>query len=96
MIAFSRFSNDGQLLLSITNFSPVPHHRYRLPLPDVAGLEMAGVKWREVINTDDLKYGGSNLLNELLTAEQVASHGRRNSLLITLAPLATHWFAPLP
>ena len=105
VLAFSRLSEDGQVLVSITNFSPVPHHRYRLPLPEVCLTELGRlqtgvqdtkeVAWREVLNTDELKYGGSNLLNQVLTSERYESHGKSNSLVITLAPLATHWFAPV-
>lgn len=105
VLAFSRLSEDGQVLVSITNFSPVPHHRYRLPLPEVGLTELGRletgvqdtkeVAWREVLNTDELKYGGSNLLNQVLTSERYESHGKSNSLVITLAPLATHWFAPV-
>ena len=94
VIAFSRFSEDGSVVVSVTNFSPVPHHHYRLPLPEVVGMEGKSTQWREVLNTDDLKYGGSNLLNDLHASERVESHGRRSSLSIKLAPLATHWFTP--
>ena len=95
VIAFARYAEDGGVIVSITNFSPVPHHHYRLPLPDISSLEGAGVLWQEILNTDDLKYGGSNLLNGSFPSEQVESHGRSDSALIALAPLATHWFTPI-
>ncbi|MFM7463215.1 MAG: 1,4-alpha-glucan branching protein GlgB [Actinomycetota bacterium] len=94
VIAFSRRSEDGQVLVSITNFSPVPHDHYRLPLPEVPGRDEESIEWHEVLNTDDLKFGGSNLLNDPLRSERVESHGKNNSLLIRLAPLATQWFTP--
>ena len=56
-LAFTRWSEDGTPLVCITNFSPVPHERYRLRMP------LAGV-WREVLNTDDLTFGGSGVKNE--------------------------------
>lgn len=78
LLAFTRWSDDGTPLVCITNFSPVPHEFYRLPLP------MAG-KWREVINTDDVAYGGSGILNDAFTVD--------SELITTLRipPLATIW-----
>jgi len=58
-LAFVRWSENGSPLISITNFSPVPHENYRLPLP------LPGT-WREIINTDEMKFGGSGVTNQLL------------------------------
>jgi len=44
-------------LYCITNFSPVPHENYQLPLPT------AGI-WREILNTDAVAYGGSGIAND--------------------------------
>jgi 1,4-alpha-glucan branching enzyme len=44
----------GKPLVCITNFSPVPHENYQLPLPT------AGV-WREILNTDAVAFGGSGI-----------------------------------
>lgn len=79
-LAFARRSSDGALLISVTNFSPMPHHNYRLPLP------RAG-KWREIFSTDDLALGGTGMRNSTLEGE--------DSLEIVLPPLATIWFEPI-
>jgi 1,4-alpha-glucan branching enzyme len=81
-LAFARWSDAGECLVSITNFSPVPHENYSLPLP------LAG-KWIEVLNTDDLAYGGSGVMN----AEINASEG--GPTVLRVPPLATIWLKRL-
>jgi 1,4-alpha-glucan branching enzyme len=63
----------------VTNFSPVPHENYQLPFPN------AGI-WSEVLNTDDVSFGGSGVNNEqvIVGASQIAS--------VRIPPLATVWF----
>ena len=79
IVAFARWDEYASALVSVTNFSPVPHESYQLPFPN------AGI-WREVLNTDDLSFGGSGVSNEQLTvgASQIAS--------VRIPPLATVWF----
>jgi 1,4-alpha-glucan branching enzyme len=46
--------------------------------------------WHEIINTDADIYGGSNVGNGgVAVTENVASHGKPQSLVLTLPPLAT-------
>ncbi len=85
-LAFARWADDGSALISVTNFSPVPHERYRLPVPKSG-------PWKEIINTDSLKYGGSGFVNSDLVLTDVESHGCENSLLMRLPPLATIWIS---
>ena len=54
VVAFTRWDDHVTPLVSVTNFSPVPHESYQLPFPS------AGT-WQEVLNTDDLAYGGSGI-----------------------------------
>ncbi len=84
LLAFVRHGSDGSCLLVVSNFAPVVHHGLRLGVP------RAGA-WREVLNTDSAHYGGSNAGTPLGAAhsEAVASHGRPQSLLLTVPPLAT-------
>lgn len=78
-LAFARFASNGETLVSITNFSPVPHEHYRLYLPHAG-------EWREVLNTDDLKFGGSGVINTQNLSTDAEQHA-----VIRLAPLATVW-----
>ena len=79
-LAFTRWSDKGIPVVCISNFSPVPHEQYRLRLP------VSGV-WREVLNTDDLKYGGSGVTNNSFAVDV------DTDLYITVRvpPLATIW-----
>jgi 1,4-alpha-glucan branching enzyme len=80
ILAFTRWSDAGYPLVCVTNFSPVPQEFYSLRMPT------AGV-WREAINTDDLKYGGSGITNNSFAVDV------DTDLYTTLRipPLATIW-----
>jgi 1,4-alpha-glucan branching enzyme len=79
VVAFTRWDDHATPLVSVTNFSPVPHESYQLPFPS------AGT-WTEVLNTDDIKYGGSGINNHevVVSQSQIAS--------VRIPPLATVWF----
>jgi len=53
-------------------------------------------RWREALNTDSAFYGGSDVGNggREIATEQVASHGRAQSIRLTLPPLATLFLVP--
>jgi 1,4-alpha-glucan branching enzyme len=80
-------SGSGALMLVVCNFTPAVHRGLRLGVP------CAG-RWRECLNTDSSHYGGSNVGTPLGVAasEPVASHGRPQSIVIDLPPLATVMF----
>jgi 1,4-alpha-glucan branching enzyme len=80
VVAFTRWSDDGKPLVCITNFSPVPHENYQLPLPT------AGV-WREILNTDDVAYGGSGITNDSFAVD-VDTDLKRG---FRVPPLSTVW-----
>ncbi|CAN2214773.1 GlgB 1,4-alpha-glucan branching enzyme [Candidatus Nanopelagicaceae bacterium] len=79
IVAFARWDDHATALVSVTNFSPVPHESYQLPFPS------AGT-WTEVLNTDDLTYGGSGIRNSavVVSESQMAA--------VRIPPLATVWF----
>ena len=83
-LAFARWAEDGSCLISVTNFSPVPHEHYRLPIP-------ANGQWREILNTDDQRYGGSGVTNSSLRLVKEEHRGQPFSILMKLPPLATVW-----
>jgi 1,4-alpha-glucan branching enzyme len=80
IIAFVRWDQSRRPLVSITNFSPIPQGWYTMPFP-------ASGTWREVMNTDDLAFGGSGISNGELTAS--AESG--NHVTLKIPPLATIW-----
>ncbi len=84
LLSFVRKGNDGQMMLVVCNFAPTVHHGLRLGVP-------AAGTWRERLNTDSVHYGGSNVGLPLGAAqtEAVVSHGREQSIVLTVPPLAT-------
>ena len=80
ILAFARWDEAGSPLVCVTNFSPVPHERYSLPLP-ISG------EWQEIVNTDEVAFGGSGIFNELIVASQVSG----NVVQMKVPPLATIW-----
>ncbi len=85
---FLRFDGNGAPLLFVANFTPVVRHDYRLGVP-VAG------RWTEVLNGDDLSYGGSGILNQgPLATEPIPAHGFDNSIAITVPPLTGVFLIP--
>ena len=78
VIAYARWSDEGKALISITNWSAVPHENYRMYIPKPG-------KYREVLNTDDQKYGGSGVGNtEVVVGEDCHANLR-------VPPMATIW-----
>jgi 1,4-alpha-glucan branching enzyme len=70
--------------------TPVPRPAMRLGVPP------GRTAWREALNTDSVFYGGSNLGNGplALPVQPVASHGRDQSIELTLPPLAALYLVP--
>ncbi|MDQ6773607.1 MAG: 1,4-alpha-glucan branching protein GlgB [Candidatus Dormibacteraeota bacterium] len=79
-------SARGGHVLAAFNFTPVPRYGYRMGVP-VAGY------WKEALNSDSTDYGGSGLGNlGGVRTDDLATHGRPASLLLTLPPLAAIYF----
>jgi 1,4-alpha-glucan branching enzyme len=89
VIAFIRKGQTpGDHIVVICNFTPVPHHGYRVGVPE------AGY-YREVLNTDDVQFGGSGVVNP---------HGRhsypmvwqnqKHCLEVSLPPLGVVYLKP--
>ncbi|MGP4112041.1 1,4-alpha-glucan branching protein GlgB [Streptomyces sp. 4N509B] len=89
VLAFLRLAPDAEPLLAVTNFCPVVRHDYRIGSPqDVTA-------WREILNTDDPRYGGSGLTHpDPVKTEAIPWHGHETSISLTLPPLATLWLGP--
>ncbi len=84
VISYLRKGREGTApVLVLGNFTPVPRQGYRVGVP-------VGGFWIEKLNTDAALYGGSNVGNAGgLDAEEVPSHGRPFSLVVTIPPLGT-------
>jgi len=80
ILAFVRWDESGKPLVCITNFSPVPQEWYTMTFP-VSGT------WREVINTDDVAFGGTGVANDGL----ISGADTGNQVTLRVPPLATIW-----
>jgi 1,4-alpha-glucan branching enzyme len=89
VLAFARYGHQLQdTVVAIANFTPVVRHRHRVGLPH-------GGAWHEVLNTDSVHYGGSNVGNHgRVQAEKLPLHGKAWSASLTLPPLAVLWLQP--
>ncbi len=77
-----RGKNPDDVILAVLNATPVVRYGYRLGVPRPGHYE-------EVLNTDAAIYGGSNVGNlGGMNADEHAWQGRRQSLALTLPPLA--------
>jgi 1,4-alpha-glucan branching enzyme len=89
VIALARLSAEGRrVAVCVANNSPVVRSGYRVGLP-------RGGRWRELLNTDADRYGGSDVGNGgALIAEPLAWHDQEHSVALTLPPLAVLWLVP--
>jgi len=81
-----RFGSAGDPPVAVLcNFTPLPRTEH------VIGLPFAG-RWREVLNTDAVAYGGSGMGNLGVVEATASAHGAfPASARVTLPPLATVW-----
>lgn len=79
-----RNRNGGQVMLCVSNFTPVVRHGYRVGVPGPGA-------YHERINTDSCHYGGSDVGNAygVVGCEPQPWQGQSWSLALTLPPLAT-------
>ena len=83
VFVFERRDREGNRVIVISNFTPVVREGYRF------GVNSAG-EYREILNSDDLHYKGSGVsAGATVKTEEVWSHGKPNSLSVTVPPLAT-------
>jgi 1,4-alpha-glucan branching enzyme len=84
--SFVRKAEGAPPVLWVFNFTPVVRENYLVPCP-------SGGMWREVLNSDSMIYGGSNVGNY---GEREAVHqDHRHCLNLTLPPLGALAFMPV-
>jgi 1,4-alpha-glucan branching enzyme len=71
----------------VWNLTPVTRTPYRIGVP-------GGGVWREVLNSDDERFGGTGAVNGRVVADDVEVAGRPSSLDLTLPPLGVALFVP--
>ena len=81
VFAFCRYADNAPPLLIVCNFTPVPRPNYRIGVP-------RGGVWREILNTDAVGYGGSNVGNGgAVQASANPRHEQPYSIDIVVPPL---------
>lgn len=80
VLVFLRRDRAGDERIIAVNFSPVLLENYRF------GVDRIGV-YEEVCNTDALSWGGSGQSSGTVEAEAIPSHGKAQSLSVTIPPL---------
>ncbi len=86
VLAFVRHGEaPAHPVLVLCNFTPTVHHGLRIGVPRQG-------QWVERLNTDSSHYGGSNVGTVAANAQPIPAHGRPQSLLVNLPPLACVFF----
>jgi 1,4-alpha-glucan branching enzyme len=76
-----RAETDSTPVVVVANFTPVPRQGYRMGVP-------APGFYREILNTDSVHYGGSNMGNAGgLQSEPTPWQGQPHSVMLTIPPL---------
>lgn len=90
VISFVRRCADGQFVIVVLNFTPVPRPGYRIGVPE-------GGVYRELLNSDSGYYGGSNVgTGGSAVATQARWMGRDWSIVLDVPPLGGLVLAPAP
>lgn len=95
VFAYMRQGREGDApLLVILNMTPVARDGYRVGVPAAGGAGLT--RWHEVLNTDDMKYGGAGMIHgDAMPAEPQSSHGFADSLVLRLPPLSALILKPV-
>ena len=81
VLTYVRKGHDAENDLIIAcNFTPVSRENYRIGIPKKGRI-------KEILNSDDTKYGGAGNLNAKIKSSTIASHGHKKSIEITIPPL---------
>ena len=87
-LSYMRLDKAGNPLVVVVNFSGTAWSDYQVPLP-------RGGKWKEILTTDDLAYGGSNIHNDDIEANAGEYHSRPFSTKVTVPALGAIFLKPV-
>lgn len=81
VLTYVRKGHDAKNdLIVACNFTPVVRENYRIGMPKKG-------KLKEVLNSDDIKYGGTGIANSNIKTSTKEWHGHKKSIEITIPPL---------
>ena len=83
VVAFQRKDKEGNVLVSICNFTPVTRENYKIGVPQRGSLTV-------LLNSDDAAFGGQGILgNSRIYTKKEPMHGKEHSFEITLPGLSS-------
>ena len=82
IVVFLRKNKAGQQILVVCNFNPVLRENYQMGVP-VSGW------YKEVLSSDDVKYGGKGIHNKAQRSKKGTMHGFENTISLTVPPMST-------
>ena len=85
VIAFLRRDAAGKMIMIVCNFNPVLRQNYEMGVPNPGS-------YKEILNSDDPKYGGSGVTNGTVRSKKGEMHGFEQHVSLTLPPLSTLYF----
>ena len=91
IIAYTRYgAKKEELIVTVCNFTPNTAEGYRLGVP-------AEGYYKEILNSDNEKYGGSGVINKrAVKSRKIPAARCQNSIAIRLAPLSAAVFTLTP
>ncbi len=88
VLSFLRLGGEHEPVAAVFNFTPVPRPEYRIGVPRPG-------TWRVLLNSDAPEYGGSgHWMFDSADSRPVEAHGRAQSLVLALPPLAALFLVP--
>ena len=89
IFSFIRFAENGDYLVMVCNFTPEVYHDYKVGVP-------THDRYREILNSDDLKYGGSGQINKYyLHTTNEPFHNQENHVKLTIPPMGITILRPV-
>lgn len=86
VIAFLRRDTKGKMIMVVCNFNPIERVDYQMGVPNPG-------TYKELLNSDDVKYGGGGVHNPAKRTRKKPLHGFDQSIQLTLPPLSTVYLA---
>ena len=86
VIAFLRRDAKGKMIMVVCNFTPIQRVDYQMGVPNPG-------TYKELLNSDDVKYGGGGVHNPAKRTRKKPMHGFDQSIQLTLPPLSTVYLA---
>ncbi len=88
VIAFRRIAKNKDEVIVVCNFQPVHHEIYEIGVPYFAD-------YKEIFNSDDVKFGGSGITNKTVAAKKEPMHNEQYRISLDIPPMSVMYFKPV-